>query len=427
MFDYKDASFYTSYFSEHPLFKLTEEFKETEDEEDKNLYVGYVEVLDTIHPLILRVEIPKSFPHQHLVFRTKSLSGYPHLIHNGKIKYGDWFCLNTPFAETPEEQLNQEISRLSEWINHQMRPDLPAVIKDEKVIQGLRFANAYDWENFDEMNEFSSKATLTFIGDFHKDPNSFKSKKGHLNCIKTPDNRFYAFPHDEFAKYKLPYIIVDEEPKTVETYRNFVSLKEQYGWGEDICEHLLPSFSLHQIWTRNTTQHVGSKCSLRTALKKIETIKQELAKDDCYLPASDGISRSKTKVLTKLLRQPKEIILKELEPEMEKVGFTLSQLGGNDWSINAIPAGMGTFDVKDTLLQVIESITTGGESISETVYSKIALTVAKNSAIPYGKTLNDDEMEDLLVKLLQLPNPNYTPDGKTVISVISNEQIEKLF
>ena len=76
---------------------------------------------------------------------------------------------------------------------------------------------------------------------------------------------------------------------------------------------------------------------------------------------------------------------------------------------------------------MIESITTGGESISETVYSKIALTVAKNSAIPYGKTLNDDEMEDLLVKLLQLPNPYYTPDGKTVISVISNEQIEKLF
>ena len=76
---------------------------------------------------------------------------------------------------------------------------------------------------------------------------------------------------------------------------------------------------------------------------------------------------------------------------------------------------------------MIESITTGGESISETVYSKIALTVAKNSAIPYGKTLNDDEMEDLLVKLLQLPNPNYTPDGKTIIIVISMDEIIKMF
>ena len=313
MFEYKDASFYTSFFNNLQMFTVIEEFKKSEDEEEKNLYVGTVEVVGTIHPLVLRVEIPTTFPHMKLTFRTKSISGYPHLIHTGKIKYGDWFCLNTPFAETVEEQLNQEISRLSEWINHQMRPDLPAVIKDENVIQGLGFANAYDWENFDEMNEFSSKATLTFIGDFYKDPNSFKNKKGHLNCIKTPDNRFYAFPNNEFAQYKLPFIIVDEEPKSLETYRDFVSLKEQYGWGADICEHLLPNFGLSQVWTANTAQHVGSKCSLRTALKKLKAIKQELDKDECYLPASNGFSRSRTKVLTKLLRQQKEIILKEIE------------------------------------------------------------------------------------------------------------------
>ena len=312
MFEYKEASFYTSYFNNLQMFNVIEEFKKSEDKEEKNLYVGTVEVVGTIHPLLLRVEIPTTFPHMKLTFRTKSISGYPHLIHTGKIQYGDWFCLNTPFAETAEEQLNQEISRLSEWIHHQMRQDLPAIIKDKNVIQGLRFANAYDWENFDEMNEFSSKATLTFIGDFYKDPNSFKSKKGHLNCIKTPDNRIYAFSNDEFAKYKLPYVIVDEEPKTVETYQDFVALKEQYGWGEDICEHLLPSFSLHQIWTPNPSQHLGNKCSLDKALKKIEAIKQELSKDDCYLPASED-SRSQTKVPTKILRQPKELILKELE------------------------------------------------------------------------------------------------------------------
>ena len=176
MFDYKDASFYTNYFNEHPLFKLTEEFKETEDEEDKNLYVGYVEVLDTIHPLILRVEIPKSFPHQHLVFRTKSLSGYPHLIHNGKIKYGDWFCLNTPFAETAKDQLDIEVVRLMEWINHQMRKDLPTNINEKDVVDALRKANIYEWENLDEVNELQVNAELTFVGDFSNDLEYFKKK-----------------------------------------------------------------------------------------------------------------------------------------------------------------------------------------------------------------------------------------------------------
>ena len=295
------------------MFNVIEEFKKSEDKEEKNLYVGTVEVVGTIHPLTLRVEIPTTFPHMKLTFRTKSISGYPHLIHTGKIKYGDWFCLNTPFAETAEEQLNQEISRLSEWINHQMRPDLPAVIKDEKVIQGLRFANAYDWENFDEMNEFSSKATLTFIGDFHKDPNSFKSKKGHLNCIKTPDNRFYAFPHEEFAKYKLPYIIVDEEPKTVETYRNFVSLKEQYGWGEDICEHLLPGLNLHKTYTPGSEYLNFKSYSQEKALNKIKEIKEELSKEESYLPAYLGSAFHQTKVPTKVHRLPKELLIQKLD------------------------------------------------------------------------------------------------------------------
>lgn len=127
------------------------------------------------------------------------------------------------------------------------------------------------------------------------------------------------------------------------------------------------------------------------------------------------------------LTPTQSIILKELEPEMEKMGFSLSALSGDDWSINAIPAGLGSFDVKDTLTQVIEGVTSGGDNITNTIYSKIALTVARNSAIPYGKELSQIEMEELLAQLLQLSNPNYTPDGKTIIAVIGNDQIEKLF
>ena len=250
MFDYKDASFYTSYFSEHPLFKLTEEFKETEDEEDKNLYVGYVEVLDTIHPLILRVEIPKSFPHQHLVFRTKSLSGYPHLIHNGKIKYGDWFCLNTPSAETAKDQLDIEVVRLMEWINHQMRKDLPTNINEKDVVDALRKANIYEWENLDEVNELQVNAELTFVGDFSNDLEYFKKKVGHLHCIKTRDKRYYAFADNQFTNYEMPYVIVDEYPQN-NALRDFVVLRDQYDWDDEMCKHLLPSILLSRTWQKS--------------------------------------------------------------------------------------------------------------------------------------------------------------------------------
>ena len=149
-----------------------------------------------------------------------------------------------------------------------------------------------------------------------------------------------------------------------------------------------------------------------------------------YIKQLDATTISSQRVLFPEVLQlttSQKIILKELEPEMEKIGFNLAQLSGNDWSINAVPAGMENVNIKDTILQVIDEVSMGGTSITTKVYESIALRVAKSAAIPYGKTMLQEEMDTLLSKLLCLPNPNYTPDGKTIISVLSNDQLEKMF
>ena len=328
MVEYKEASFFTEFFKSHGEFNVIEEFKVSEDEEEQNLYIGSVEVLGTILPLTLRVEIPFTFPHNKLVFRTKSLSGYPHLIHTGKIKHGDWFCLNTPFAETAEEQLNQEIIRLKEWIQHQMREDLPSVIEDRNVKRALAFANAYDWENLDEVKEFSSQAMLTFVGDFHNNLDFFRESLGHLSCIKSPDDRFYAVQDSSLSNYKLPYIIVDEAPKSVETLSDFVQLKEQYGWDDKTCEHLLPNFNITDNWHKASSQPLGSTkdWSEEEALQQIEIVEQELAKEESYLAAAPRKSRvtmaelrGDNKKPTKILSSQKTILLDELKSIKESV------------------------------------------------------------------------------------------------------------
>lgn len=327
MIEYKDSLFYTEYFSKAEGFNVLEEFKPSDDKNEKNLYIGTVEVLNTIHPLVLRVEIPFTFPHNKLVFRTKSLSGYPHLIHTGKIQYGDWFCLNTPFAETPEEQLNQEIARLKEWISRQMREDLPSIIKDENVRHALAFANAYEWENLDEVKEFSSQAMLTFVGDFHNNIDYFKENLGYLHCIKTPDDRFYAIANSELANHKLPYIIVDQAPKSAETLSDFLLLKEQYEWDEKTCEHLLPDFHISDSWRKCSTQALGrQKWEEQEALSQIEKLEKELQKDESYLLATPKeptigclIGRENNKKRTKVLLTQKPILLNEIKSLKELV------------------------------------------------------------------------------------------------------------
>lgn len=279
---YQDAGFYTSFFKRVEGFTLVDEFRESTEENEKDLYIGMIEAVGSVHQLRIRVEIPKSFPYAKLTFRTKSLKGYPHLIYNGKTKYGSWFCLNTPFAETAEEQLNQEVTRLSEWIHRQMRSDLPAIIEDSNVVNALRFANAYDWENVDEMNEFSSRALLTFVGDFHTSPGSFKENKGYLSCVKTEDNRYYALETSSATNAKLPYVIVDKLP-SVDAIKDFLKMAEFYDWDDEMRKHLFPTINFDLAW--HSLEHtLLTQIEESEALASIEEIIVELDKEDSYLP-----------------------------------------------------------------------------------------------------------------------------------------------
>lgn len=126
------------------------------------------------------------------------------------------------------------------------------------------------------------------------------------------------------------------------------------------------------------------------------------------------------------LTPSQSVILEEIADDMNKIGFNLSHLSGNDWSVNGIPMGLEHVDIKDTIFQVIEEVNEGGKDLSTKLYDKIALSVAKSGAIPYGKTLTNIEAEKLLEDLLILSEPNYTPDGKKVIAILNMEQLSKL-
>jgi len=127
------------------------------------------------------------------------------------------------------------------------------------------------------------------------------------------------------------------------------------------------------------------------------------------------------------LSAAQDVTLQGLLPEMEAMGFALSRLSGNDWSVNAIPSGLDGVDASVMIHQIIDSVENGGVSIKKRLLDHLALTVARSAAIPVGRTLMQEEMEMLVADLLRLPEPNYTPDGKTIINVIPMDQINKMF
>ncbi|MDR2815576.1 MAG: DNA mismatch repair endonuclease MutL [Proteiniphilum sp.] len=111
--------------------------------------------------------------------------------------------------------------------------------------------------------------------------------------------------------------------------------------------------------------------------------------------------------------------------DLEALGFELSDLGGGSFAVQAVPSEIENADPAALIRSMIgKSMETGGDVKSE-IQEAIALSLANLTAIPYGRTLTTKEMLLIVSQLFASPFPTYTPDGQTVINVISEAEIEK--
>lgn len=127
------------------------------------------------------------------------------------------------------------------------------------------------------------------------------------------------------------------------------------------------------------------------------------------------------------LSTAQNLILDGLKPEMEKMGFELSFLGDCSWSVNAIPACLKNLNVKEMILDVVDSAVSGGQSLDKRIADSIALSSARAAAIGYGTRLTAEAMDRLVADLFRSKEANYTPDGKKIICSISYDDINKMF
>ncbi|MCL1933116.1 MAG: DNA mismatch repair endonuclease MutL [Candidatus Azobacteroides sp.] len=125
---------------------------------------------------------------------------------------------------------------------------------------------------------------------------------------------------------------------------------------------------------------------------------------------------------------PKEAtILPYLLDDLAYIGFDLSDLGNNAYSINGIPGGLENTDIIETLQDMTDKVLETGCEVKEEISESLALTLAKKAAIPYGKFLSEEEAESLIAKLFASSGPNYTPDGKSILSILGEDEIGKRF
>ena len=121
------------------------------------------------------------------------------------------------------------------------------------------------------------------------------------------------------------------------------------------------------------------------------------------------------------------LLIKEIEAELSLLGFSLKYPDNNSITITGRPSGTEDSDLRTMLEILIEDYKNTQSDPSTGAKEKVAAAMACASAIPYGKRLSHDEMENLFDTLFACKAPNYSPKGRTVITILTLEEIDKRF
>ena len=120
-------------------------------------------------------------------------------------------------------------------------------------------------------------------------------------------------------------------------------------------------------------------------------------------------------------------VLQSILEDLSFLGFELTDLGGGSYAINGVPAGIEGLQPIELVQNMVHTALEKGCKIKEEVQSLLAMSLAKAAAIVPGQVLSNEEMNNLVDGLLTSASPNYSPDGKTALVVIKEEELEKLF
>ena len=120
-------------------------------------------------------------------------------------------------------------------------------------------------------------------------------------------------------------------------------------------------------------------------------------------------------------------VLQSIMEDLSFLGFELTDLGGGDYSINGIPTGIEGLRPAELVQNMVHTAIEKGCKVKEEVQGLLALSLAKAAAIVQGQVLSNEEMNALVDGLLTSTSPNYTPDGKTALVVIQEDELEKMF
>ena len=127
------------------------------------------------------------------------------------------------------------------------------------------------------------------------------------------------------------------------------------------------------------------------------------------------------------LPQDEMVLVGTMMEDLRAIGFDIEQLSPDSFSIQGVPSQIASQSPLPILQHIVQQVRERGADTQAEWREQIALSLAQSAAIPYGQVLSETLMRDIVTRLMRLPDYRITPDGKTIVSLLTDEEITKRF
>ncbi len=126
------------------------------------------------------------------------------------------------------------------------------------------------------------------------------------------------------------------------------------------------------------------------------------------------------------LSPAEQSVMPAVMPHLQHLGFDLTDLGGGSYAVAGIPADLEGLNPVALVTDLVADACSSSQLSVVNYQQSVALSLARAAAIPQGQVLQNDEMESVVNRLFACQNVNYTPDGKAILCILPQTDIEQM-
>ena len=127
------------------------------------------------------------------------------------------------------------------------------------------------------------------------------------------------------------------------------------------------------------------------------------------------------------LSHKEKSIVRENIDLFKKAGFMLEEFGENTIRLIGVPSICMDMDTKELFLEILDTIDTVAITAKQEKEDRFIATIACKAAVKANMSLEKEEVDNLMKKLLVLPNPFTCPHGRPTAIKMDKMDLERKF